>query len=78
VGIAIALMGRQHPVGIFLSSVLFGALIQGGFDLSLEKPNIPQETFIFIQGLIILFCGAMENFYAPAILKLINVTRKEA
>jgi simple sugar transport system permease protein len=73
VGIAIALMGRQHPVGIFLSSVLFGALIQGGFDLSLEKPNIPQETFIFIQGLIILFCGAMENFYAPAVLKLINL-----
>jgi simple sugar transport system permease protein len=76
VGIAIALMGRQHPVGIFLSSVLFGALIQGGFDLSLEKPNIPQETFIFIQGLIILFCGAMENFYAPAVLKLINLKRK--
>jgi simple sugar transport system permease protein len=76
VGIAIALMGRQHPVGIFLSSVLFGSLIQGGFDLSLEKPNIPVETFVFIQGLIILFCGAMENFYAPAVLKLINATRK--
>jgi ABC-type uncharacterized transport system permease subunit len=76
IGIAIALMGRQHPVGIFLSSVLFGALIQGGFDLSLEKPNIPVETFIFIQGLIILFCGAMENFYAPALLKLVNATRK--
>ncbi|THC43967.1 ABC transporter permease [Massilia sp. Mn16-1_5] len=76
VGIAIALMGRQHPVGIFLSAVLFGALIQGGFDLSLEKPNIPVETFVFIQGLIILFCGAMENFYAPAVLKLINATRK--
>ena len=75
VGIAIALMGRQHPVGIFLSAVLFGALIQGGFDLSLEKPNIPQETFIFIQGLIILFCGAMENFYAPALLRLINLLR---
>ena len=76
VGIAIALMGRQHPVGIFLSAVLFGALIQGGFDLSLEKPNIPQETFIFIQGLIILFCGAMEHFYGPAVLKLINLGRK--
>ncbi|MBZ2208765.1 ABC transporter permease [Massilia soli] len=78
VGIAIALMGRQHPVGIFLSSVLFGALIQGGFDLSLEKPNIPQETFIFIQGLIILFCGAMENLYGPALLRLINMTRTSA
>ena len=76
VGIAIALMGRQHPVGIFLSSVLFGALIQGGFDLSLEKPNIPPETFIFIQGLIILFCGAMENFYGPTVLKLLNLGRK--
>jgi ABC-type uncharacterized transport system permease subunit len=75
IGIAIALMGRQHPVGIFLSSILFGALIQGGFDLSLEKPNIPQETFIFIQGLIILFCGAMENLYAPAVLKLLNLRK---
>jgi ABC-type uncharacterized transport system permease subunit len=75
VGIAIALMGRQHPVGIFLSAVLFGALIQGGFDLSLQKPNIPQETFIFIQGLIILFCGAMENLYAPALLRLVNLNR---
>ncbi|MET3134711.1 ABC-type uncharacterized transport system permease subunit [Oxalobacteraceae bacterium GrIS 1.11] len=73
IGIAIALMGRQHPVGIFLSAILFGALIQGGFDLSLEKPNIPTETFIFIQGLIILFCGAMENFYAPAMASLLNV-----
>jgi ABC-type uncharacterized transport system permease subunit len=77
VGIAIALMGRQHPVGIFLSAVLFGALIQGGFDLSLEKQNIPPETFIFIQGLIILFCGAMENFYAPAIAQTAQLARSE-
>lgn len=75
IGIAIALMGRQHPVGIFLSAVLFGALIQGGFDLSLEKPNIPTETFIFIQGLIILFCGAMEYFYAPAIAAILKRTK---
>ncbi|MBA5607247.1 ABC transporter permease [Duganella sp. FT3S] len=72
IGIAIALMGRQHPLGILLSAVLFGALIQGGFDLSLEKPNIPTETFIFIQGLIILFCGAMEYFYAPAIIAVLK------
>lgn len=71
IGIAIALMGRQHPLGILLSSILFGALIQGGFDLSLEKPGIPPETFVFIQGLIILFCGAMENLYAPVVGKLL-------
>ncbi|GAC1520411.1 MAG: ABC transporter permease [Collimonas sp.] len=72
IGIAIALMGRQHPLGILLSSILFGALIQGGFDLSLEKPNIPTETFIFIQGLIILFCGAMENLYAPVLARALK------
>jgi ABC-type uncharacterized transport system permease subunit len=72
IGIAIALMGRQHPLGILLSAILFGALIQGGFDLSLEKPGIPPETFTFIQGLIILFCGAMENLYAPALAALLH------
>ena len=72
IGIAIALMGRQHPVGILLSAILFGGLIQGGFDLALEKPGIPPETFIFIQGLIILFCGALENLYAPLLGRLIG------
>jgi ABC-type uncharacterized transport system permease subunit len=75
IGIAIALMGRQHPVGIFLSSVLFGALIQGGGELSMVKQNIPAETFIFIQGLIILFCGAMEHLYAQPLLKLLNARK---
>ena len=72
IGIAVALMGRNHPVGMLLSAVLFGGLIQGGFDLSLEKPNIPPETFVFIQGLIILFCGAMENLYAPLVARLLR------
>lgn len=75
IGIAVALMGRQHPVGIFLASLLFGVLMQGGFDLSLEKANIPAETFVFIQGLIILFCGAMENMYAPLLTRILNTTR---
>ncbi|WP_229257197.1 ABC transporter permease [Duganella callida] len=76
IGIAIALMGRQNPVGIFLSAVLFGALTQGGFDLSLEKQNIPPETVIMVQGLIILFCGAMENLYGPAIAKVLNLKKR--
>ena len=75
IGIAIALMGRQHPVGIFVSGVLFGALIQGGGELSMAKQNIPAEMFVVIQGLIILFCGAMEYLYAPAILRFLNARK---
>ena len=33
IGIAVSLMGRSHPVGIVLASILFGALIQGGQEL---------------------------------------------
>lgn len=67
VGIAVALMGRNHPVGIVLSALLFGALTQGGSDLSFEKPMITREMILFIQGLIILFCGALENLFEPFI-----------
>jgi simple sugar transport system permease protein len=67
VGIAVALMGRNHPVGIVLSALLFGALTQGGSDLSFEKPLITREMILFIQGLIILFCGALENLFEPFI-----------
>ena len=30
VGIAVALMGRSHPVGVLIAALLFGALYQGG------------------------------------------------
>ncbi len=40
VGIAVALMGRSHPVGIVLAAILFGMLYQGGAELAFEMPNI--------------------------------------
>ena len=43
-GIAVALMGRNHPVGIFLASLLFGALYQGGAELSFDRLVAHQMT----------------------------------
>lgn len=66
VGIAVALMGRNHPVGILIAAVLFGALTQGGSQLSFDMPKINRDMVVVIQGLVILFCGALENvFRAP-------------
>ena len=39
-GIAVALMGRNHPVGIVLAALLFGALYQGGTELAFEMPRV--------------------------------------
>ena len=67
VGIAVALMGRAHPVGIVLASVLFGMLYQGGAELAFEKPTITRDLIIAIQGLVILFVGALEHLTRPFI-----------
>ena len=61
VGIAVALMGRNHPLGIGLAAVLFGALYQGGSELAFEMPKISRDMIVVIQALVILFTGALEN-----------------
>lgn len=60
-GIAVALMGRNHPFGIVLASLLFGMLNQGGFELLWEMPGMSREMVIVIQALIIIFTGALVN-----------------
>jgi len=70
VGIAVALMGRNHPVGICLAALLFGALYQGGAELSFDMPRLTKEVVVVIQGLIILFCGAFEGLFRPRLLAL--------
>lgn len=60
IGIAVALMGRNHPVGILLAALLFGFLYQGGAELALWT-SIPRELIVVIQALVILFTGALDN-----------------
>lgn len=64
-GIAVALMGRNHPFGIVLASLLFGILTQGGAELSFEIPAITRDMTVVIQGLVILFSGALVHLTRP-------------
>jgi simple sugar transport system permease protein len=67
VGIAVALMGRAHPLGIILAALLFGMLYQGGAELAFEMPAISRDMIVVIQGLVILFAGALENMFRPGV-----------
>ena len=58
-------MGRSHPVGIVLAALLFGLLYQGGTELSFAKPEINRDMIVVIQGLVILFMGALEYAFRP-------------
>ncbi len=59
IGIAVALMGRNHPIGVVLAALLFGFLFQGGAELGLWT-KIPIEMRTVVQGLVILFTGALD------------------
>lgn len=69
-GIAVSLMGRNHPVGIILASLLFGVLYQGGVEVSFEIPGFSREMVVTVQGLIVLFAGAMAMVSAPLFARL--------
>jgi ABC-type uncharacterized transport system permease subunit len=56
-------MGRAHPVGIILASLLFGVLYQGGAELAFEQPAITRDMVVVIGGIIILFAGALDGLF---------------
>jgi simple sugar transport system permease protein len=75
VGIAVALMGRAHPLGIIFAAVLFGALYQGGAELAFESPNITRDMVVLIQGLVIMMAGGLEHLFRPHIERLLTSRR---
>lgn len=77
IGIAVALMGRNHPFGVFLAAILFGFLYQGGAELALWT-KIPRELIVVIQALVILFTGALDNMVRIPLEKIFLAFRKEA
>ena len=56
-GIAVALLGRNHPFGVLLAALLFGALNAGGAAMD-RMTDVPRELIVIIQALIIFFVAA--------------------
>ena len=76
IGIAVALMGRNHPFGVVLAAILFGFLYQGGAELALWT-DIPRELIVVIQALVILFTGALDNMVRMPLERVFLALRKE-
>ncbi len=77
-GIAVSLMGRSHPFGIVLASLLFGALFQGGAEVSFEVRGFSRDMVVMLQGFIVLFSGAMAYVMAPAVARIVSMVRSGA
>ena len=62
IGIAVALLGRNHPIGVILSAFLFGALQRGSLFLDLEFDHLSRELVLVLQGTIVLLVATDQLF----------------
>jgi len=58
--IALALLGKSHPVGVLLSALLFGFLRAGAQRMQAPPAFVPIDIISVLQGLIIIFIAAPE------------------
>jgi len=56
-GLAVALVGGLHPVGVLLAAVLFGALRSGGMVMT-RATGVPLDIVLLLQALVIVFVAA--------------------
>jgi simple sugar transport system permease protein len=68
-GIAVALVGKNHPLGVLASALLFGVLSNGSRKMQFE--GIPKEVVGIIQGIIIIFIAG------EAMLKFMTSRKKK-
>ncbi len=52
IGIAVALLGRNHPAGVLVAALFFGALSYGGL---VVNQRVPRELVEVLEALVILF-----------------------
>jgi simple sugar transport system permease protein len=76
IGIAVALMGRNHPLGVVMAAVLFGFLYQGGTQLAIQA-QIPKEMVVVIQALVIMFTGALDNMVRAPLERMFLMLRRK-
>lgn len=70
--IAVGLVGRNHPIGIIFSGLLFGVLSAGAPSMQ-SRADVSREIVLVLQGLVILAVAAFEAMTRlPMIRKLMT------
>jgi simple sugar transport system permease protein len=64
-GIAVALLGRNHPAGVFVAALLFAVLQRGGLPVDAFTQLVSKDIVLILQGLVIVFVAAEAMFRRP-------------
>jgi len=71
-GIAVALLGNNHPLGVIFSALLFGMLDYGGLVIN---TMVPKELVIILQAVVIIFVISSNKMFKRF---LMNLLKKKA
>ena len=61
-GIAVALLGRNHPLGIFIAAIFFAVLKRGEIFVDIETRFISKDLVEALQAIIILFVASLQRY----------------
>ena len=65
-GIAVALLGRNHPAGVLVAAILFGALIRSSYFIDIFTDKVSKDWVVILQAIIILFVACEAIFRGGA------------
>jgi simple sugar transport system permease protein len=61
-GIAVALLGRNHPLGVFIAALFFGVLLRGEIFVDAFTPRVSKDIGWVLQAIIILFVACFQIY----------------
>jgi len=61
-GIAVALLGRNHPLGIVIAAIFFAVLKRGEIFVDIETRYVSKDLVEVLQAIIILFVASLQRF----------------
>jgi general nucleoside transport system permease protein len=69
-GIAVALLGKNHPLGVVLAAILFGILSYGGALVNIfTAGSIPRELIMVIQAVIVILVVVADEIVKRLIIR---------
>ncbi len=61
-GIAVALLGRNHPLGVFIAAIFFAILRRGGIFVDAFTEYVSKDLVEVLQAVVILFVASLQRF----------------
>ena len=61
-GIAVALLGRNHPLGVFIAAIFFAILYRGGIFVDAFTQYVSKDLVEVLQAVVILFVACLQRY----------------